>query len=221
MHHTSALQDLDLATARPQMEHLLSQALSLPSVESPPPGSRGRGRPVIIQAPHLWFSLLVSVLFGMNSYQALWRRMCSSLVGPFRPIQVTDDAIVKRLRQAGIEPLHHLLAQVSSHLAHFLAPLVNTELASFASRIVSLDETTWDAMQRHLASQRDLPDGDSRLLPGKLAGRFDIRTQQWDFVQFRTNVQANCKVDLCSLVHGLPLGSLILFEPQLLQLSLV
>jgi Transposase DDE domain len=70
----------------------------------------------------------------------------------------------------------------------------------------------FDAMQRHLASQRDLPDGDSRLLPGKLAGRFDIRTQQWDFVQFRANVQANCKVDLCSLLLGLPLGSLILFD---------
>ncbi len=70
----------------------------------------------------------------------------------------------------------------------------------------------FDAMQRHLATQRDLPDGDSRLLPGKLAGRFDIRTQQWDFVQFRANVQANGKVDLCSLRLGLPLGRLILFD---------
>jgi hypothetical protein len=135
--------------------------------------------------------------------------MCGHLVGPFLPIQVTDDAIVKRLRQAGLAPLQQLLSQVSRHLAQQLAPMVSTSLAS---RIVSLDETTWDAMQRHLASQRDLPDGDSRLLPGKRAGRFDIRSQQWDFVQFRANVQANCKVDLCSLLLGLPLGSLILFD---------
>jgi len=31
-------------------------------------------------------------------------------------------------------------------------------------------------------------------------------------VQFRANVQANGKVDLCSLRLGLPLGRLILFD---------
>jgi Transposase DDE domain len=212
MHHTSPLQDLDLASAPPELESLLSQALAVPSAQIPPAQKRGRGRPVTIHAAHLWFSLLVSVLFGMNSYQDLWRRMCGQMVGPFLPIHVSDDAIVKRLRQAGLDPLQQLFSQVSRHLAQQLAPLVKTDVASFASRIVSLDETTWDAMQRHLASQRDLPDGDAGLLAGKLGARFDIRTQQWDFIQFRASVQANCKVDLCSLLLGLPLGSLLLFD---------
>jgi hypothetical protein len=91
------------------------------------------------------------VLFGMNSYQALWRRMCGHLVGPFLPIQVTDDAIVKRLRQAGLAPLQQLLSQVSRHLAKTLAPVVSTSLASFASRMVSLDETS---LRCHAASSR-------------------------------------------------------------------
>jgi hypothetical protein len=67
MHHTSTLPDLDLTTARPELESLLSQALSVSSAQPPPSERRGRGRPVTIVATHLWFSLLISVLFGMNS----------------------------------------------------------------------------------------------------------------------------------------------------------
>ena len=87
----------------------------------------------------------------MNSYQALWRRMCGQLVGPFLPIQVTDDAMVKRLRPAGLAPLQQRLSQVSRHLAQPLAPVVSTSLASFASRMVSLDETS---LRCHAASSR-------------------------------------------------------------------
>ena len=76
-------------------------------------------------------------------------------------------------------PLQQLLSQVSSGLARHLAPLVHSELASFATRVVSLDETTWDAMQRHLVSQRTLPDGDARLLLF-LAEIARLYARRWD-----------------------------------------
>lgn len=215
MHDTASFQDLDVNAARSQIHDWLTQALAqLDPVDSSgcPSSKRGRGRPARIQWPHLWLGLLVSVLFGMNSYQTLWRRMCSEVSGAFLPLTVTDDALVKRLHQAGTAPLEHLFTQVSSFLRSLLTPVTSLSLASFASRIVCLDETTWDAMQRHLACQRALPDGDPGLLPGKLAARFDLRTQQWDWVQLRANPLANCKADLCSLLHDLPVNSLILFD---------
>ena len=50
------------------------------------------------------------------------------------------------------------------------------------------------------------------MLPGKLAGRYNIRSQQWEVVQWRENVQANCKVEVMSLLAGLEPGSLLLFD---------
>lgn len=197
---------------RPQVQEVLSQALTQALPPVAPALHRGRGKPETIVLAHVWMSLLMGVLLGMKNYQTLWRSMCSVPIGRFVPIHVTDDAIVKRLAQAGLVPLQELFTQVSQFLASWLAPLVDTSLAPFATRVVALDETTCDAMQRHLAAQRGLANGDVRLLPGKLAARFDIRTQQWDYVQFRDNPQANCKVQICSLLEGLPEFSLLLFD---------
>jgi hypothetical protein len=165
-----------------------------------------------ISWPHLWLGLLVSVLVGMKNYQQFWRRLCSEWIGPFAPVQLSDDALVKRLKQAGLEPLQALLQAISQTLASQLEGLIPCHLASFATRIVAIDETTWDAVQRHLKSLRQLATGDARLLAGKLAGRFNLRTQQWELLQWRSHVLANCKVEVLSLLEGLPLGSLILFD---------
>lgn len=212
MYDTLQLQAPEWEQLRPRVEEMLTQAVS----EALPPASaavqRGRGRPQTIVLAHVWLSLLMCVLRGMKNYQSLWRHLCSQPIGRFLPLHVSDDAVVKRLQQAGLAPLQELFSQVSLVLANWLTPLVDTSLAPFATRVVALDETTCDAMQRHLAVQRPLPDGDVRLLPGKLAARFDIRTQQWDFVQFRDEPQANCKVEICSLLEGLPQFSLLLFD---------
>jgi len=57
-----------------------------------------------------------------------------------------------------------------------------------------------------------VPAGNEKLLPGKLAGRFNIRTQQWELVQWRSKAFANGKVQVLSLLEGLPALSLILFD---------
>lgn len=211
MDDTTSLQDHQILSSIPYFELLIQQALPKHAVPAQlTPGKRGR--PAVLTLPHLLMSLVVSVLLGMHSYQDLWRRMCSQVIGSFRPVTVTDDAILKRLRQAGLLPLQEMLRQISAVLATRLQPLLPSDLAPFASRIVALDETTWDAVQRHLPHLRTLPDGHVGLRPGKLAGRFDIRSQQWDFVQWREDPQANCKVDICSLLLDLPRHSLLLFD---------
>ena len=216
MNDTTAVQVLteqQVQEACPQVQAWLCQALvptTNPSEQAGEP--RGPGRPQTVSWPHLWLSLLMSVLLGMKSYQDWWRRMCSEWIGPFAPVQVTDDALIKRLKEAGIVPLLTLLQSISQSLASQLPGLIPCMLAPFASRIVCIDESTWDAIKRHLVALREVADGDVRLLPGKLAGRFNIRTQQWELLQWRNNAVANCKVEVLSLLEGLPAFSLILFD---------
>ena len=90
-----------------------------------------------------------------------------------------------RLEQGGLEPLQQLARYYSTLLAERLAPLVQTPLAAWAREIVSIDESTLDAVQRWLEPLRHRPKGDPALLAGKIAGRFNLRTQQWDLLQYR------------------------------------
>jgi hypothetical protein len=211
MHNTRALQPLPIQEHLPSLLAPVQQALGLPC--SPEPEQpRRRGHPIMLTWPHLWLSLLLSVLLGMDNYQQGWRRLCSEAIGPFLPVQLTDDALIKRLKQAGIEPLLSLFYAISQQLAQSLQAVSACQLAPFASRIVCIDETTWDAVQRHLKPLRALAAGDGGLLPGKLAARFNIRSQQWELLQWRHNVLANCKVEVLSLLEGLPAFSLILFD---------
>jgi hypothetical protein len=58
----------------------------------------------------------------------------------------------------------------------------------------------------------ELPAGDPHLLPGKLAGLFDLRQQRWVRLQFRADVLAYCNVGILLLLEGLERGSLILAD---------
>ncbi|MFL5665292.1 MAG: transposase [Ktedonobacteraceae bacterium] len=215
MHDTPSKSSADLIRLRPRLEHLVLQACSEPLPTTQPASASRRGRPLLLPALHLWLALLISMLSGMQNYQDLWRTLRSRSIGPFQPIALTDDAVVKRLRQAGIEPLSVLFTRISQLVATFLSPLppaLPVSLAAFASKIVAIDETTWDAVRRQLCHLRHVPAGDPALSPGKLAARFDVRLQQWEWLQFRSSAQANCKVEICSFLQGLPIWSLLLFD---------
>ncbi|MGZ6368352.1 MAG: transposase, partial [Ktedonobacteraceae bacterium] len=85
-------------------------------------------------------------------------------------------------------------------------------IAAFATQVVALDETTLDGVRRLTADLRDLPKGDPHLLPGKLAGLFDLRLQRWVRMHFRADVLAGCNIGVLTLLEGLPTGSLILAD---------
>jgi hypothetical protein len=67
-------------------------------------------------------------------------------------------------------------------------------------------------MARHLAALRDIANGDSRLLPGKMVGLFDIRWQQWRAMLTLSNPHQNDKTVAQELVATLPAGSLLLAD---------
>ena len=56
-------------------------------------------------------------------------------------------------------------------------PVRRPDPGPFATEVVALDETTLDPVARTLPALRAVPRGDDRLLPGKLAGLFDLRRQ--------------------------------------------
>jgi hypothetical protein len=125
---------------------------------------------------------------------------------------LTDQAIDNRLADAGTAPMEDLFAHITALLAVRLAPLAATTLAPVAAAVVALDESDLDRMARLLPALRALPAGDARLLGGTLAGVFDLRTQQWRRVAYRSDARQNEKVAARELVRDLPPGSLIVAD---------
>jgi hypothetical protein len=121
-------------------------------------------------------------------------------------VQVTYEAVRKRLLAAGTAPLQRLFETISHALAQrnlSQPPSSALTLAPFASQIVALDETTLDHRQRLTQDLRDLPDGDAHRIPGKVAGLFDLRLQRWIRVQLRADVLAGCNTGILLLLEVL------------------
>lgn len=176
------------------------------------PGRRGPGRPRVLPALALWAGLLVCVLRGFTSQLALWRLLSEGGYWFFPRFPVSDQAVYKRLAQTDTAPLEGLFRQVLGVLAERLQVAADATLAPFATEVVAVDETTLDKVARKLPALRDVPPGDGRLLPGKLAGVFDLRRQLWRDVRFIPDPHQNEKVAARDLVSPLPKGSLVLAD---------
>ena len=172
----------------------------------------GRGKPRILPSLALWAGLLVCVLRGFSSKLELWRLLSSSQFWFYPRFPVSDEAVYDRLESAGVAPMEGLFQQITGLLRERLAPFAQKELAPFAIGVVALDETTLDPIARKLPTLREVPTGDKRLLPGKLAGLFDIRRQQWIRVQYIRDPNQNDKVAARGMVERLLKGSLILAD---------
>ncbi len=203
------------ASLAQQLVHLLQQvlALSLPSHDLLAPSRRPRGRPPVLSLPHLYLALLMGVLRQTPHLSTIWRHLYLEEIGTFAPVQLTYEAVRKRLLSAGTSTLQQLFETVSQALATLSqTPPSALALAPFAPQVVALDESTLDHMRRLTADLRDLPNGDPHLLPGKLAGLFDLRRQCWMRLQFRADVLAHCNTGILLLLEGLAPGSLILAD---------
>ena len=142
----------------------------------------------------------------------VWRLISERGLWFYPRFPVTDQAVYKRLHTAGTKPLESLFEQISSVLAERLQGVFSEKLAPFAEDVVCIDESTLDTMSRTLPTLRGVPQGDSRLLPGKLSGVFDVRRQQWRIVRFQPNPHQNEKVLARDLVAELPVGTLVVAD---------
>jgi hypothetical protein len=171
----------------------------------------GRGRPRILPAMCLWAGMLVCILRGWNSQLAMWRLLRSKGLWDYPRFAISDQAVYKRLEAGGDDPIKQLFQQVSAVLQERLQPYLQP-IARFASEVVAIDESTLDQIARHLPLLRAIENGDHKLLPGKLAGIFDIRLQQWRYVEHIQNPDENEKVAAPSLLEHIQQGALILMD---------
>jgi hypothetical protein len=78
--------------------------------------------------------------------------------------------------------------------------------------VVAIDATSLDKVARTLPILRSVPNGDKRLLPGKLAGVFDIGLQQWITITHIENPVENDKKEARQLLEHINKGALILAD---------
>ena len=171
----------------------------------------GRGRPRILPAACLWAGVLVCILRGWNSQLGIWRLLARKGLWDYPRFAISDQAVYKRLEQDGSQPFQRLWERVSEVLKQRLTPYAQ-ELAGFASEVVVIDHTTLDKVTRHLPLLRQVVDGDVQLLPGRLAGVFDVRLQQWRHVAHVEDPAENEKVSARSLLTHIRPGALILAD---------
>jgi hypothetical protein len=200
-----------------QMVSLLTHLLTLLKVEQEPqePITKvGRGRPATFSLEHLWLAILVGMLNQADGLSRIWRSMRSGPIGPFPAITVTYCAVRDRLLKASMLPLQQFFVQIREALLLFQeqSGVCALPLAQFAPQVVALDETSLDELKRLTSDLREVPDKNPHLRPGKLAGLFDLRSQQWVRLQFRADVPAGCSVGVAFLLETLQRGSLILAD---------
>jgi len=171
----------------------------------------GPGRPAVLPALCLWAGVVVCVLRGWSSQLSIWRLLTSKGLWDYPRFALSDEAIYDRLERGGADPLKQLFEQVSQVLQGRLAPY-GQQLASFASAVVAIDVTTLDKVLRHLPLLRGVADGAHQLLGGKLAGVYDVRLQQWQYVEHRTNPDENEKRSARSVLAHIQRGALILMD---------
>src|SRR5262245_8040949 len=203
------------ADAVAEIEQFLLAAIEevVPPEPDRTPWDRGRRR--TLHELHLWLAILLSVVRGEVSQSAVWRLLFTTSLGHYTPIVISDEAVFRRLGTAGTTVLERLFTSVLVLLTERLAPLLaqaGPVLAPFAADVVAFDETTLDRVARKLPILRDVPKTDHQLLPGKLAGVFDVRRQLWRKVIRIEHPDQNEKVAARSLLGGLVRGTLILAD---------
>ena len=174
------------------------------------PAPTGPGRPLELPKVALWSGLLLCVLQGARGLRQVWR----SLV--LQGYDICDQTLYARVEQEGTAWLEAFFAQITAMLTAWLGPLVEQQpwypLASFASAVLALDETTLDPVARKLPILRPVKKGAVELLPGKLAGLYDVRLQLWRRMDYLPQTLQNCKVHAMAMLKDLAPGTLLLFD---------
>ena len=195
------------------LESFLQEMMDLVSQETAEkePSTKA-GRKPILPSIMLWSAVLVGLLRGYSSQAAIWRLISWKGFWKYPEVKVSDQAVYDRLAAKGDDTLQRVFVAIRDGLKSRLEPMKQRTIAPFASEVYAIDGSTLDKMMRHLPKLWDVPNGDRRLLPGKMVGLFDIRRQIWQEMIHLPNPDQNDKAVAYELVKGLPQNSLILAD---------
>jgi hypothetical protein len=200
------------AGAADEIERFVRELVLRLEPEPAAPGPPGPGRPRVPPARALRAGLLVGVLRGYGSQQALWRLLRVEGRWAYPRFPVGDEAVRTRLAEGGPEAMATLFRQLSAVLVARLAPDADPTLAPFATEVVACDASALDPLARRLPALRGAAPDDAARLPGKRAGRFDLRRQRWQHLVPVADAREDDKVAARELLDGLPPGSLVLAD---------
>src|SRR5690606_33701531 len=159
----------------------------------------------------LWAGVIVCVLQGWNSQLGIWRLLHQKGLWDYPRFPISDQAIYKRLEKDGSKSLKRLFEMVSAALRERLQAYAQPVI-KLTKEVVAIDATSLDKVARTLPILRSVPNGDKRLLPGKLAGVFDIGLQQWITITHIENPVENDKKEARQLLEHINKGALILAD---------
>jgi hypothetical protein len=191
------------------LESFLEQALE--QQESTTPTKRRRGQPPKLLNLHLAMAILITYLHGWQAQREVWRRIVRGF-GPYAGLILSDQAVYNRLSEQGNQVMFALFTQISGFLRTRLAPYQQGSLASSFCEVLAMDESQLDQVCRWLWEVRGLPRGDEGLLPGRLAGLFDVRLQQWKRLDVLEQALTNSRVHAPNLLSSVRTGALLLFD---------
>ncbi len=169
------------------------------------------GRPTVLPTLVLWAGMLVCVARGFSSQLDVWRLLTRDGFWDHERVSMSDEGIYKRLKRAASDSMERIYKAVTQLILQRRAGQASDEkkLAPFAAGVYALDEMTLDAVSKRLPRLRQIA---GTVLPGKVAALFDLRSQMWHHVQFRSEVKQNEKVAARDMIEVLPVGSLILAD---------
>jgi len=194
------------------IETFLQEVMEAAQEVERPRRERYPGRKRVLPTLVLWSGVVVAVLRGLKSQRAIWRLVGLEGLWDYPPYEVTDQAVYDRLAAGDEGGLKRVFEQVRKGLRERLKPYAQKGIAAFASGVYAIDGSTLDKVARYLPKLRGIDSDDSRLLPGKLVGLFNIRFQQWEEMIHLNNPNQNDKTVARQLVGTLPQGSLILAD---------
>jgi len=184
-------------------------------LEPEAPESGARGRPRILSNLCLWAGILVCVLRGFSGQREVWRLLAHKGFWHFPRLNISDQAVYKRLDEESFASFERLFWQVSALLRPRLAPYADHTLAPFATGVYSLDASTPDKLARLLKELRGKGKTQKEqfdLLAGKLHALFDLRYQQWFALRFKDDPKEHDSQQAETMLSFLPKGSLLLAD---------
>jgi hypothetical protein len=171
----------------------------------------GPGRKPILPATLLWAGMLVCHLRGDTTQRAVWRLLTVSGLWDYPLLDLSDDAIYRRLERAGPGTMAAFFQAVTALLAA-TGPVPLTGLAPFATGVYVIDESTLDPIARRLEGDRARRRRDPALIPGKIGAVFDVCRQRFTTIQLSPHAQENEKVPARDLLATIPPGALVLAD---------
>jgi hypothetical protein len=199
----------ELASAPTQEQIIDTMSHSVRIIEPPP--TVHLGRPPEVSTLHVCLAVVATLLHGTISQLDVWRTICSQCIGDFGPRKVSDQTIYNHLETCA-QAMRELFFQVSVGLRTVPSDGQEHRLAPFATRVLSLDESTLDQMKRWLRGFRSLQKGSKALLAGRISALFDVRLQQWVQVDLLDEAVNDSREHAEQMIQQLEAGCLLLFD---------